>query len=110
MKNYALGLVMAAFVTATPVMAQEFAVVGQAEYSVESELFEVEAGPEFTLNQLVISPVAKGEYFAGEDLVFAGVDVNVDFNFNENVSAFATVEFDKDIEYNDLTVGVAFRF
>jgi len=83
--------------------------VGSAEYAVEAETVAVEAGAEFTLAGFVVTPMFLGDDVDGS-FDFTGAELGVAYGVVEGVDVYGVLAADDSFEYEELTVGVAYRF
>ena len=87
----------------------ELAWVGSAEYAVEAETISLEAGAEYTFGAFTINPMLLADDVAGS-FEFTGAEVGVTYGLNGNIDLYGTIEADDELSYEELTVGVAFKF
>lgn len=114
MKFITLSAASLAAITLAACAAEEAAAEGiggsaQVEYSVESETFSMEAGPDLTLGDFTVGPRA---YASVTDSVisFDGVGGEAEYDLGSGLSAYAATQFDGDFDYTDAQVGVRFSF
>lgn len=93
---------------ATSAYSSELTFVGNTEYAVEAESFAVEAGAEIVANQFTFTTVAQFDDAVSWD--FTGVEMKVSTPMTRNVSLYTQLQLDRDINYDEVTVGAAFRF
>lgn len=110
MKNTMFGAIAALGLTATAATAGEFAYVGETEYAIEAEVFTLEGGAEYSVNQFTFGGVMKFEDAQNEDFDFTGVEVEAGYAINDSVTAYVRIETDDDLEYDEAVLGAAFRF
>lgn len=84
-------------------------VAGSVEYNIETESLDVEVGPTVSVWLVDITPTVSASY-TNSDLTFNGVDVEVLYPVAYGLDAYVTVSTDNDFNYNDATVGIAFKF
>lgn len=108
MKTFAFVAALA--VSATAATANDLAVIGYTQYEIEAERFETGIGIDYTLDRFSFSPVLKVADAPGQSLDFDGVDIGVSYQFTNAVIGYTQVEFNGDFDYQEMTVGVFFRF
>lgn len=107
MKTLALSAIMATAVTSAS--ANDLAFVGHTEYEVEAETLNLNLGVEVTAGAFTFAPSADFAY-VDEDGDFDGLNFDASYAVTDNVGAYLELELDKDVEYQEATVGVEFRF
>lgn len=107
MKTSALAV---AFTLTAMTATADVAFVGGAEYAVETEVTEANVGVEFVTGAVTVVPTLTGTYDSTNEFVFTGVEATATYVVIDNVSVYAIVDLDADVEYEDVTVGVSFRF
>jgi len=110
MKNVMIAAALTLGLTATVATAGEIAFVGNVEYAFETEVFETNVGVEYATGVWTITPLLSVAYDDVNDLDFAGAEVTVSYEVNTSWDVYGTVEADSDFEYEEFTVGAAFRF
>ena len=80
---------------------------GSVEYATEAETFEAVAGVSYTVGALTVTPSATFDLDVGE---FDSAEIMGVYEINENLSGYATVDFDADFNHTETTVGIAFAF
>lgn len=107
---FAAALALTATTASADVLGLDFAIVGNAEYAVEAETIETNIGAQLALiPNLTITPLVT---FAGttDTFEFAGAEIGAAYAVNSNFDVYGVVEANKDFEYSEATVGVAFSF
>lgn len=107
----AITLSAAALLVAMSATAQADGIkfAGEVAYSLESESFVAEVGPSLNMYGLSIDP-RMHTALSGTDPSFTGTSVELGYGLSESLSAFGKVSTDKDLSYEDLSVGVRFSF
>jgi hypothetical protein len=96
-----------AYVDATPAVSTAF--VGSLEYAIEADEFEATAGMEIGIDRFTVTPTVIMNDTLGE-FEFSSMELEVSYDLNENVDLYVMVETDEDFDYEETTLGVAFRF
>ena len=109
MKTVIMAAAIAAL-SATVAAADPLSFIGNSEYAFEAEVFELNAGVQYDVNQWELSAVANSEYASGEDFDFTGVELKAAFQATESVNIYAIIETDADLDYQEATIGTAFKF
>ena len=109
MKTMIIGAIAALSLTATTVAANELAWTGTTEYGIESQVFEVEVGAEYVIDQFYIAPSVRADN-ALDGFDFTGGDIELGYIASQNVDVYVRVEFDNDFNYDETVLGVSFRF
>lgn len=110
MKNVMIASALALGLTATVASADGLDFVGNAEYAFEAEVFETNVGVEYATGAWTVTPLLTATYDDANELDFAGAEVTVNYEVNASWDVYGTVEADSDFEYDEFTVGAAFRF
>jgi len=105
-----LAFVAALAVSATAASANDRNVIGYTQYEIEAERFETGIGVDYTIDRFSFSPILKVADAPGQSLDFDGVDFGVAYQFTDAVNGYTKVEFNGDFDYEEMTVGVSFRF
>ena len=108
MKTLAFAAALA--ISASAAAANDLDVVGYTQYEFEAERFETGIGVEYSIDRFSFTPVLKVANAPGQSLDFDGVDFGVAYQFTDAVNGYTKVEFDSDFDYEEMTVGVSFRF
>lgn len=108
-KIFALSTAMflAGAVTAS---ANDLSFVGNSEYQFEAETFELNAGAEYATGVWTFTGLVNSEKVSDDDFEFTGLTLGATVEANENVDVYGILETDGDLNYEETTVGVAFRF
>lgn len=109
MKNVMLSAI-AALGLSTAAYAGDFAAIGETEYAFEAEVFTLEGGAEYTVNDFTFSGVALFEDNQTADFNFTGVEIEAGYDVTESVTTYVRVEMDDGLDYDETVVGAAFRF
>tara|TARA_R110002072_G_scaffold48326_1_gene131926 strand:- start:256 stop:582 length:327 start_codon:yes stop_codon:yes gene_type:complete len=95
---------------ATGAFAEDLKFAGEVEYSVEGEAFTMEVGPEITLGAIGVAPKLLTSMDTDLDFSMVGVEVEATYGLSNNLQLFGNVSADKDLDYQDLKMGVRFEF
>jgi len=110
MKNVMLGAIAALGLSTVAASAGDFVAIGETEYAFEAEVFTLEGGAEYAVNDFTFSGVALFEDNQTMDFDFTGVEIEAGYDVTESVTAYVRVEVDEDLDYDETVVGAAFRF
>jgi len=83
---------------------------GEVEYSVENESFAMEVGPTINMGNIGVAPKLLTSVDTGMDFKMVGVEVEATYGLSDNLELFGEVSADKDLDYQDLKMGVRFQF
>ena len=83
---------------------------GEVEYSVENESFAMEVGPTMTLGAIGVAPKLLTSVDTGMDFSMVGVEIEGTYGLSDNLELFGEVSADKNLDYQDLKMGVRFSF
>lgn len=109
MMKFLLATAAAMALTTGVASANDLSFKGSVEYAVEAETLEATAGVDYALGKLTLSPVITIADMTG-DIAFGGLTVTAKYAVLETVSAYAKIETDGDLAYDEATLGVAFKF
>ena len=109
MKNLALAAITV-FGLSTAAYADGLSFGGSVEYQVEAEKFEATIGTAVSMGAITLSPEVTAYYTEAEDISFDGMDLTASYMMSATTELYATVETDADLEYEEVSVGVAFTF
>lgn len=109
MMKFLLTTAAATALTTGVASANDLSFKGSLEYAVEAETLEATAGADYTLGKLTLSPVITIADMTG-DIGFDGLAVTAKYAVLEQVTAYAKVEADADLAYEEATLGVSFKF
>ena len=110
-KILALGAALAfAAGFSSAVAAQELNFVGSAEYAFEAEAFETKLGAQYDVSNWTFVGLLVAEDTSTTDLDFTGVELVGAYAVNENIDLYAKLETDGDLNYEETTIGTAFKF
>lgn len=86
------------------------AVVGYSEYAVEARTFEVQVGVQLPINdQFMFTPSLVG-FGTSKNFAFSYANFNVTYNLNDNIDLYVDLDTDKNFNYAETTLGLAFSF
>jgi hypothetical protein len=104
--------ITAAFLTtaATTAYANDITFTAGAEYSVEAETFEMNAGAAYNLYDFALFTEATFMKEVSEPVAFDNVEVGIAYGLNDNVDVYGLVRLDSDFEYDETVVGIAVTF
>jgi hypothetical protein len=110
MKTLVIAAATAAtLAAASAASANDLAFVGGLEYAAEAKVFEATAGVEYTYQSFTFTPLLTLNDSTGSfDL--NSVELTVGYTVNPNINVYATVSADRNFNYSEATLGVAFRF
>lgn len=110
-KILALGaaVVLAAGLT-TAASAQDLSFVGNAEYAFEAETFSTDFGVQYDVNNWTFVGLLNVEDTNTTDLSFTGLELSGAYAVNANIDLYAKLETDEDLNYEETTIGTAFKF
>lgn len=107
-------IITAAAITtfSTAAMAADLGVIGNVEYLLEAEALETTVGVEYDIfNGVVLTAVVDASFnFATDDANIDGATIAAQYGLTNNIATYVAVDVDGDFEYEELTVGVGFRF
>ncbi len=103
------GFVLAAAL-ATAASAEDLSFIGSAEYAFEAEAFETKLGAQYDVNNWTFIGLLVAEDTSTTDLDFTGAELVGAYAVNENIDLFAKLETDGDLNYEETTIGTAFKF
>jgi hypothetical protein len=110
MKNLMIAAATAATLSAaTAASANDFALVGGIEYTVEAKVIEATVGVEYNVRKFTFAPLLTLNDSTG-NFDFRAVELTVGYAVNSNMNMYVTVDGDSGFNYNEATLGVAFRF
>lgn len=110
MKNIMLGTV-AALGFSTAAYAGDLDFVGETEYAFEAEVFSLEAGAEYYVNQFRFTGVTQfSDDNIDDDFEFTGVELEAGYSIAQGVEAYVRLVTDEDLEYDETVIGASFRF
>lgn len=110
MKNVLMAAVVASMSFVGAASAEGFGFGGYGEYAMEAETFEFGLHATYDVNALTFSAEAVLVKPNGVDLDLDSVTLGVNYIANENADIYGKVAFDGDFEYEETTIGVAFKF
>lgn len=90
--------------------AEDLSFLGKAEYAFEAETFETKLGAQYDVDNWSFVGLLVAEDTSVDSFEFTGVEVIGAYAVNENVDLYAKVETDGDMNYEETTIGTAFRF
>lgn len=99
----------ATLAAASAASANDLAFVGGLEYMTEAKIIETSAGVEYSINGFTISPLLTVNDSTGS-FGLSAVELTVGYTVNPNINVYATVSGDRNFNYSEATLGVAFRF
>ena len=108
MKTLALSAVIATTL-ATTASAGDVFFTGSTEYAIEAETVDLNLGLEVFAGAFTFAPSADFAY-VDEDGTFEGLNLDMSYTLTSNLDAYLELDLDEDVEYQEATVGVAFRF
>ena len=103
-------LVVPVATEAPSVLGTNWRFVGNSEYAFEAEAFETNFGVEYVNGSFSVTPYLTITDTATTDMDFDGAAILVKYGVNTNVNLYGQVSADKDWEYSETIVGVAFSF
>jgi len=83
---------------------------GEVEYSVENESLAMEVGPTIDMGNIGVAPKLLTTVDGDMDFDMVGVEVEATYGLSDNLELFGEVSADKDLDYQDLKMGVRFQF
>ena len=110
MKNLVLAAAAALAFTAGAASADGLGFGGYGEYAFEAEAFELGLNASYEINSLTLMTEAVFTKPNAVEFGFEEVTVGATFAVHGNVDLYGKVAFDEDFDYNETTVGVAFKF
>lgn len=106
-----LALTAAVFAASAGVAAAEdLSFLGKAEYAFEAETFETKLGAQYDIDNWTFVGLLVAEDTQTSSLEFTGVEVTGAYAVNANIDLYATIETDGDLNYEETTIGTAFKF
>jgi len=103
------GIALAAGLT-TAAFAEDLSFVGSAEYAFEAEAFETKLGGQYDIDNWTFIGLVVAEDTSTTDFDFTGIEVGAAYAVNANVDLYAKLETDGDLNYEETTIGTAFKF
>jgi opacity protein-like surface antigen len=110
MKNILTAAFVATFAFAGAAAAEGFGFGGYGEYAMEAEEFEFGLHASYDVNALTFSAEAVLVKPNGDELDLDSVTLGVNYEANENADVYGKVAFDGDFDYEETTIGLAFKF
>ena len=110
-KILALGAAMTlAAGLATAASAEDLSFVGNAEYAFEAEVFSTDLGVQYDIDNWTLVGLVNVEDTSTTDISFTGAELSAAYAVNANVDLYAILETDEDLNYEETTIGTAFKF
>lgn len=110
MKTTILATAFALAATGAVAEGLNIGAAGELEYSVEGENFAMEVGPTVSLGKIGVAPKLLTTVDGDMDFDMVGVEVEATYGLSDNLELFGEVSADKDLDYQDLKMGVRFQF
>ena len=82
---------------------------GVAEYELEADVVTTTVGADFGVDRWTFTPAIALDN-DGQDYAFAEAEFTVNYQANDAVNLYGTIETDQDFDYEETTFGVEFRF
>lgn len=110
MKTLLITAVTALALSAPLANANELTWGGYGEYQIEAEALEFGAVASYSVDKVTLSAETVIVKAKGVDMDLDSVTFGAAYAVNTNASVYAEVDLDSDLNYQETTVGAAFKF
>lgn len=95
---------------ATAASAEDLSFIGSAEYAFEAEALETKLGAQYDVDNWTFVGLVTVEDTSTTNFDFTGVELGAAYAVNANIDVYAKLETDGDMNYEEATIGTAFKF